>query len=105
MTDESQQLAPVHRISPRRRWSLRQWPLTVVLIALGGSLLLIATDHFRRGSVGLAASVMLAFFLRLLLPESDAGLLAVRSKRVDVIVLGVLAIGLTVFAFWVPAPN
>ena len=48
---------------------------------------------------------MLAFFLRLLLPQSDAGLLAVRSKRVDVIVLGVLAIGLTVFALWVPAPN
>ena len=105
MTDEPQHLAPVHRIGPRRRWSMRQWPITVVLIALGASLFLIATDHFRRGSVGLAASVMLAFFLRLLLPEPDAGLLAVRSKRVDVLVLGVLAIGLTVFAFWVPAPN
>ena len=105
MTDEPQQLAAVHRIGPRRRVTWRQWPLTVVLIALGGSLLLIATDHFRRGSVGLAASVMLAFFLRLLLPPSEAGLLAVRSKRVDAIVLGVLAIGLTVFALWVPAPN
>lgn len=105
MTDEPQHLAPVHRIGPRRRWSLRQWPLTVVLIAVAGSLILIATDHFRRGSVGLAASIMLAFFLRLLLPESDAGLLAVRSKKVDLLVLGVLAIGLTVFAFWVPAPN
>ena len=46
-----------------------------------------------------------AIFLRLLLPPSEAGLLAVRSKRVDAIVLGVLAIGLTVFALWVPAPN
>ena len=42
MTDESQQLAPVHRISPRRRWSLRQWPLTVVLIALGGLVVMVA---------------------------------------------------------------
>lgn len=105
MTGEPERLAPVHRIGARRRWHLRQWPLTVVLLALAGSLVLIATDHFRRGSVGIAASIMLAFFLRLLLPDADAGLLAVRSKKVDVIVLGLLAVGLTVFAFWVPAPN
>jgi len=105
MTDEPQRLAPVHRIGGRRRWSLRQWPILVVLIVLAFSLIAIATDHFRRGSVGLAASVMLAFFLRLLLPDSDAGLLSVRSKRVDVAVLGLLALGLTVFALWVPAPN
>lgn len=105
MSEQPERLAPVHPIGHRRRWSLRQWPIAIVLVAVGISLVLIATDHFRRGSVGLAASVMLAFFLRLLLPDVDAGLLAVRSKRADVIVLGLLAIGLTVFAVWVPAPN
>ncbi len=103
MSEPTERLAVVHRMAPRRR--LRQWPSILVLAGVGVSLALVATNHFRRGSVLLAAFVMLAFFLRLLLPDSDAGLLAVRTKRVDVIVLGLLAIGLTVFAFWVPAPS
>jgi hypothetical protein len=44
-----------------------------VLVLVAVSLVLIATDHFRRGSVLLAASVILAFFLRLMLPGSEAG--------------------------------
>jgi len=88
----------------RRRWA-RQWPISLVLGLVAVSLVLIATDHFRRGSVLLAASVILAFFLRMLLPGSEAGFLAVRSRRVDVIVLGILGIGLGVFSLWVPAPS
>lgn len=71
----------------------------------GCSLTLVATDHFRRGSVVLAASVVLATFLRLLLSNEEAGLMAVRSKRIDVAVLGALGIGLAIFGYWVPAPN
>lgn len=88
----------------RRRWA-RQWPITLVLVLVGISLVLIATDHFRRGSVLLAASVILAFFLRLMLPGREAGFLVVRSRRVDVIVLGILGIGLGIFSLWVPAPS
>lgn len=65
----------------------------------------VATDHFRRGSVVLAVSVVLALFLRLFLPENQAGMLSVRSKSVDGIILTVLGVGLTIFALWVPAPN
>jgi hypothetical protein len=65
----------------------------------------IALDSFRRGSVVLSASVLLAAFLRLLLSDSDAGMLAVRSKRIDVITLGLLGIAITVFTFWVPPPS
>ena len=57
-----------------------QWPLMVVLGGLLVSLIVVADDHFRRGSVLFAAFVVLAFFLRLFLPERDAGWLAVRSK-------------------------
>jgi hypothetical protein len=49
--------------SHSRRWWARQWPISLVLVLVGVSLVLIATDHFRRGSVLLAASVILAFFL------------------------------------------
>jgi hypothetical protein len=98
--------APVVPIRPaaKRNW-LAQWPITLVLLGVATSMILIADDYFRRGCVVLSASVLLAAFLRLLLPESDAGMLTVRSRRIDVTVLGVLGIGLSVFAFWVPAPS
>lgn len=101
-------LAEVRPIREPRRlasFSLTQWPISIVLIGIGVALVLIGTDHFRRGSIILSASVMLAMFLRLLLPTSDVGMLAVRSRRTDVIVLAVMAVGMSVFTFWVPAPN
>ncbi len=97
--------ASVHPLPRRRKSRLSQWPLTLVFVGIGFSLIMIATDHFRRGSVGLAVSVVLATFLRLFLPDSQAGMLVVRSKRVDVAVLATLGVTLTIFALWVPAPN
>ena len=88
-----------------RNWLLAQWPIAIVLIGITVALLMIALDHFRRGSIVLSASVMLGAFLRLLLPDQEAGMLAVRSRKVDVAVLGGLAIGLSVFTYWVPPPN
>ncbi len=103
--DHLAEIRPIRQ--PRRlsRFSLAQWPISIVLVGIGVALVLIGTDHFRRGSIILSASVMLAMFLRLLLPTSDVGMLAVRSRRTDVIVLAVLAVGLSIFTYWVPAPN
>ena len=84
---------------------LRQWPITIVLLGVAVAMVFIALDSFRRGSVVLSASVLLAAFLRLLLSDSDAGMLAVRSKRVDVITVGLLGVAITVFTFWVPPPS
>lgn len=89
----------------RARGWWRQWPILVVLAGVVIALVLVSLDYFRRGSVVLAGSVLLAAFLRLLLPDREAGLLAVRSRRVDVTVLGVLGALLAVFAFWVPPPR
>lgn len=82
-----------------------QWPLSTVLVGLLISLIVVADDHFRRGSVLFAGFVVLAFFLRLFLPERDAGWLAVRSRRIDLLCLGFLGIGLSVFALIVPPPS
>ncbi len=79
--------------------------MTLVLIGVAAACVLIAFDYFRRGSVVLSASVLLAAFLRLLLPQDEAGMLAVRSRKVDTVVLGALGIGLAIFTFWVPAPS
>jgi hypothetical protein len=82
-----------------------QWPLVLVLGGLVGSLLVVADDHFRRGSMLFSAFVVLAFFLRLILSDRDAGWLAVRSRGVDLACLGALGLGLTVFTLIVPPPS
>ena len=82
-----------------------QWPLMIVLVGLLVSLIVVAEDHFRRGSVLFAAFVVLAFFLRLFLPERDAGWLAVRGKGIDLLCLGFLGLGLSVFSLIVPPPS
>ncbi len=90
----------LHRTAP-----LLQWPLMVVLAGLLVSLLIVATDHFRRGSVLFAACVVGAFVLRLILPDRDTGWLAVRSRGIDLMVLAALGVSLTVFALIVPPPS
>lgn len=104
-TDEgpSASVVPIRRAA-RRNW-FAQWPITLVLTGVAIAMVMIALDYFRRGSIVLSASVLLAAFLRLLLPEADAGMLVVRSRKIDVLTLFVLGIGLTVFTFWVPAPS
>ncbi len=82
-----------------------QWPLMLVLTGLVGSLIVVADDHFRRGAVLFAAFVVGAFFLRLILPDRDAGWLAVRSRGVDLACLGFLGLSLSVFALIVPPPS
>lgn len=92
-------------VARRRQGPRLQWPLAVVLVGLVVSLMIVAADHFRRGSVLFAACVALAFVLRAVLSEQEAGWLAVRSRRVDLLVLGFLAASLSVFSVIVPPPS
>jgi hypothetical protein len=93
----------VRALRPRRRF--REWPLTAVLLVMAAAAAVIASDHFRRGAVLFSAAVLLAFFLRLLLPERDSGMLAVRSKPLDLGVLAALGLAFSFLAFAVPAPS
>lgn len=92
-------------VDPPSRRRLAQWPIVLVLSIVVVALAIVANGHFRRGCVVLAGAVVLAFFLRALLPTRDAGMLAVRSRRVDVLVLGVLALAVSVLSLWVPPPS
>jgi uncharacterized membrane protein len=83
----------------------QEWPITATLTVVVIGLVVVASGHFRRGTVLLSFGVALALFLRLLLPSSEAGILAVRSKRVDVVVLAFLAVATSVLALWVPPPS
>ena len=62
----------------------RQWPILlpgVIVIAAFG---LVVAGYWRRGALVLAIGVAVAAVLRLTLPEDRAGLLAVRSRGIDV---------------------
>ena len=81
-----------------------QWPLALVLLGVAAGLAIVALGPFRAGSVVIGAAVLFGTFLRALLPERTAGLLVVRSRSVDVTVMGGLGLALTVLAFIVPPP-
>lgn len=75
------------RKAPRRgggapRW-LVQLPYALVLTGVGAGLALCAFNYFRKGSFVIAAALLAGALARLLLPESQLGPLAVRSRSID----------------------
>jgi hypothetical protein len=100
-----ERLAKVTPLRPRRgRW-FDQWPLASVLLVIAAGIGFVALDEFRIGSLLLAAGILVGFGLRAVLPTSRAGLLAVRGRTTDLVVLGLLGSALLVFALWVPVPT
>jgi Protein of unknown function (DUF3017) len=61
-----------------------QWPVVAVGATFALAFLLVALSFWRRGALLIGVGVSLAAALRLLLTDERAGLLAVRSKRIDV---------------------
>lgn len=82
--------------------TLNQWPLLVVLAVLGVAMVVLAGGHWRRGSFTVGAAVLLAAVLRGALPTSTAGLLAVRSKALDVAITLGAAVALLALTMVVP---
>jgi hypothetical protein len=85
---------------PSRR--VREWPLLLVLAVAAIGLVIAALADFRTGSLVVAIALLLAAALRVVLPQRDAGLLAVRRRSVDVLTLGLLGTALGFLAFVVP---
>ena len=89
---------------PRPSGGRFEWPfVAVVLVALGGLVLVVALDRFRRGSVLFAAAFGLAAVFRVALPAARTGLLSVRSKPFDLAAYIALAVSIAVLALAVPA--
>jgi hypothetical protein len=62
-------------------------------------------DLFRVGALLVAGAVGLAALLRALLPDRHAGMLVLRSRRVDVALYGALGTAALVLAVLVPPPT
>ncbi len=66
------------------------------------SLAVVVFLDFRSGAILLSLSVLLAFALRYRLSDSEAGLLTVRRRRIDLTVLASLGTILFILALVVP---
>ena len=78
-----------------------QWPLATVLAGVAVGLGIVATSHWRLGCLVIGGSITLGGLLRLL-PQQRVGLLAVRNKVLDSIVLLGIGVGIVVLSFVVP---
>ncbi|MFD0685476.1 DUF3017 domain-containing protein [Actinomadura fibrosa] len=97
------------RKAPRGRSATPHWlarlPYLFVLGGVAGGLALCALHYFRKGSGLMAAALLLGALARLLLPESQLGMLAIRSRPVDVLTLVILGETVAFVALSVPPMN
>lgn len=76
-------------------------PLILVLAVVAFGLLRITQYHWRQGTVLIGGALLLAAALRALLSPERAGMVAIRSRPVDVLLYGglglmVMAVSLTI---------
>jgi hypothetical protein len=91
--------APVH---PAR--GPNEIALGGVLLAVVVGLALVGQDHWRRGLLLAGAGLLAGAVVRLVLPARVAGLLAVRGRIFDSVVLAVLGTAVIVLTSSVPLP-
>ncbi|NYJ02580.1 Na+-transporting NADH:ubiquinone oxidoreductase subunit NqrB [Nocardioides thalensis] len=87
----------------------RRYPSTIggalylcVLLAMGAGLVLVAFADWRVGIRVIAGALAAAAVFRLVLPQKDAGMLAVRRRWVDVVVVGSVSAVLFFLASSIP---
>jgi hypothetical protein len=78
-----------------------QLPFAVVLLIVVVGIVRIVMYHWREGTVLIGVALLVAAVLRIMLPDRRAGLLAVRKRKVDVLLYGgfsamILFISLTI---------
>jgi len=83
----SAELGRRRRRAPRGGAGAPNWlarlPYLIVLSGVGIGLVLCFFNYFRKGSVLIAAALLIGALLRLVLPEAQLGMLAVRSRSID----------------------
>ncbi|HEY3339822.1 MAG TPA: DUF3017 domain-containing protein [Propionicimonas sp.] len=78
-----------------------QWPLASVLTGVTIGLFFVFLGHWRAGSSLIGAAITAGGLLRLM-PQQRVGLLAVRNRAVDSILLLGVGIGVIILAWWIP---
>ena len=81
-----------------------QWPLALVLTGVTIGLVVVSMGHWRSGSTLIGAAITVGGLLRLM-PQQRVGLLAVRNRAVDSVLLLSVGIGVIILAWWIPPSN
>lgn len=89
---------PRERPVGQRLLTREVWPVVPPLLGMLVGLGVLATGDWRRGLLLIGAAVALAGVIRLVLPERAAGLLAVRHRWFDAVVLLLLGAAIVVVA-------
>lgn len=84
--------------------SLKQWPLLIVVAGLVCGLLvaLLGRDTWRLGCLIIGASLGVGAVERLALPQRGAGLLEVRGRAFDIVVMALAGAAIIALAIVVP---
>lgn len=90
--------------APGAARSVRQWPLLVVVVGVLAGLVVawLGTTTWRLGCVLVGVALLVGAAERLVLGDREVGLLQVRGKGFDVVVLAVLGLAVVVLALAVP---
>ena len=82
----------------------RWWPVLVVVagVSIGLGIAVLSRDSWRAGAVIIGCALLLGAGIRLALPPREAGLLQVRSRAFDVVVLAVGGVAVVVLALVIP---
>ena len=96
MTMTVPQKPPLYVRRPFLAGIIRQLPLLASILVVGAGLVLVTFGYWRRGLIVIGLALIGAALLRLLLPLRRVGLLAVRSRSVDVLLLAGTGLALTV---------
>ncbi|MBA8931387.1 TRAP-type mannitol/chloroaromatic compound transport system permease large subunit [Kutzneria viridogrisea] len=83
----------------RRRLPVAYVPFTLVLLTVVIGAQRMLAYHWRQGAVLVGGALLLAAVLRAVLTEDRLALIAIRSKRTDVVIYGLLGLAVTVVAF------
>lgn len=81
---------------------MRQLPSVLVLVVVAGGVAAVTNHYWRKGLYVVALGLVLGALLRALLPTRRAGLLVVRTRVMDVVVLGSLGVAIGVLAAVIP---
>ena len=78
-------------------------PFTLVLVIAAAGMVRVLTQHWREGAVLLGGALIVAAVLRVLLPPDRVGLLAIRSRAIDVLCYGGFGVVMAVIAVTITA--
>ena len=78
---------------------MRSWmSATLVAVIAAVGMVLVLTQHWRRGAVLLGVALLVAAVLRMVVPPERIGLLAIRGRAIDVLCYGGLGVVMVVLA-------